>query len=454
MSVLSNFSTMTCRAVAASLRRLWTSSGNAPFLPVLIGDATSCRVVWAEASGDVNATCCLALSAETPVLDGCVAMLLSSVNLYERSLAVLSDALDLSQDHLGRKIEGLSRAQIVAFFEHSANPGTSLQAFVCSCCLYSRALCSEDSARLLQSLRSESNPVIADSSLLATLFDLAGDEWSLPILCELDSYEFPGGKDSVKLPASGDVVAQLRTIVSASLESDRVRMGLAMSAADYDRLLTEAQSTFLTSPLRENVFVLTTAESSRGSAPISNPGLAESGSLIDHVTESIIRLQLQRALPAVKDPSELLQKAMATSAAIENGQHVDARSMAESFLFDLLNAHPETTGLFSLNPKMDFHFGGRPAEIDLCSRELQIAIEVDGHYHFSDLAAYRRDRRKDLVLQREGFFVVRVLAEDVVPRMDEVLQTVINVVRWRTSSARSSKVLPSRSIEKGAIHEY
>ena len=40
-------------------------------------------------------------------------------------------------------------------------------------------------------------------------------------------------------------------------------------------------------------------------------------------------------------------------------------------------------------------------------------VRRDGCYHFGDLDAYRRDRRKDLLLQTQGFVVVRVLAEDV-----------------------------------------
>ena len=43
-----------------------------------------------------------------------------------------------------------------------------------------------------------------------------------------------------------------------------------------------------------------------------------------------------------------------------------------------------------------------------------LAVEIDGYYHFQDADAYRRDRRKDLELQKRGFLVVRVLAEDVV----------------------------------------
>ncbi len=131
---------------------------------------------------------------------------------------------------------------------------------------------------------------------------------------------------------------------------------------------------------------------------------------------------------------------MTLLSAVNGSPHTDARSLAESFLFDLLNARPETAGLFTLNLKMPFTFGGRPAEVDLCCLDLQIAIEIDGHYHFGSPDAYRRDRRKDLLLQREGYFVLRILSDDVVPRMQEVLETVINTVHWRQSSNQFSRV--------------
>ena len=42
-----------------------------------------------------------------------------------------------------------------------------------------------------------------------------------------------------------------------------------------------------------------------------------------------------------------------------------------------------------------------------------LALELDGAQHLSDPVAYRRDRRKDQLLQENGYFVLRFLAEDV-----------------------------------------
>jgi very-short-patch-repair endonuclease len=90
-----------------------------------------------------------------------------------------------------------------------------------------------------------------------------------------------------------------------------------------------------------------------------------------------------------------------------------ARSLAELTLFEALAATRSTAGRFELNQLVGFHFGGRPAEVDLLSRGDRLAIEVDGPHHFADPDGYRRDRRKDLLLQAHGYAVVRFLAEDV-----------------------------------------
>lgn len=108
-----------------------------------------------------------------------------------------------------------------------------------------------------------------------------------------------------------------------------------------------------------------------------------------------------------------------------------ARSHAERFLFMVLEARDATRGLFELNATPGFTFGGRVAEIDLACVSLGVAIEIDGHHHFRDRDAYRRDRRKDVALQMQGYFVVRVLAEDIVARLEETLATIDRVIAAR-----------------------
>jgi very-short-patch-repair endonuclease len=129
----------------------------------------------------------------------------------------------------------------------------------------------------------------------------------------------------------------------------------------------------------------------------------------------------------------------APSSAAEPVSPTGARSAAETFLYEVLESAPDLAGLFELNFTADFAFGGKPAEIDLACPRLRIAVEIDGYYHFSDPDAYRRDRRKDWTLQRNGYLVLRFLAEDVVPQAETICETIRAAVRWRRESPSPSE---------------
>lgn len=107
---------------------------------------------------------------------------------------------------------------------------------------------------------------------------------------------------------------------------------------------------------------------------------------------------------------------------------IDARSAAETALFEALEATPATAGRFELNGYLSVRFGSNAAEVDLLSRGDRIAVEIDGYHHFTDADAYRRDRKKDLLLQTQGLFVIRVLATDIMqdprPTVNMVCQAI------------------------------
>jgi very-short-patch-repair endonuclease len=120
-------------------------------------------------------------------------------------------------------------------------------------------------------------------------------------------------------------------------------------------------------------------------------------------------------------------------AAAERGQplNLDARSVAEATLYEALDAAPVTAGRFRLNESLSVMFGSQAAEVDLLSRTDRIAIEIDGFHHFGDLERYRRDRRKDLLLQTQGLLVVRLLAEDVVRDVQAAVNMVHRALAYR-----------------------
>jgi len=115
-----------------------------------------------------------------------------------------------------------------------------------------------------------------------------------------------------------------------------------------------------------------------------------------------------------------------------------ARSAYEDLLFRVLEQHAETAGLFELNGKLDFKFGTRPAEVDVVSRRLGIAVEIDGYFHFAGGAeAYRRDRRKDRLLQEHGYRVIRYLADDIVASLSQITKEICETVRARKQEKRT-----------------
>ena len=109
-----------------------------------------------------------------------------------------------------------------------------------------------------------------------------------------------------------------------------------------------------------------------------------------------------------------------------------ARSASEAFLYRRLQTLPDTAGKFLLNVELPIPFDGRGAmEVDLLAAEARVAVELDGPQHLADPAAYRRDRRKDALLQENGYVVLRFLAEDVGKHLDEVLDMLLRTLARR-----------------------
>lgn len=139
------------------------------------------------------------------------------------------------------------------------------------------------------------------------------------------------------------------------------------------------------------------------------------------------------ALTAVGADGALVQAAVdaarATATPPKTEEEDDrARSKAERILHTFLESLPETAGRFDLNACLDFRFGRRLAEVDLLCRSPQIAIEVDGYFHFVGADGYRRDRAKDWELQRRGYLILRFLAEDVVPHLEVIRDRILDAL--------------------------
>jgi superfamily II DNA or RNA helicase/very-short-patch-repair endonuclease len=106
-----------------------------------------------------------------------------------------------------------------------------------------------------------------------------------------------------------------------------------------------------------------------------------------------------------------------------------ARSASEAFLYRRLDTLAATTGKFRLNAELPIPFDGwGRMEVDLLCTPSRIAIELDGGQHLGDADAYRRDRRKDALLQENGYLVLRFLTEDVGKHLDQVLDAILRAL--------------------------
>jgi len=115
-----------------------------------------------------------------------------------------------------------------------------------------------------------------------------------------------------------------------------------------------------------------------------------------------------------------------------------ARSASEAFLFRRLEGLPETKDRFELNARLPIPFGDYSRmEVDFLDKDLNLVLELDGPQHLADPEAYRRDRRKDALLQEKGFFVLRFLAQDIALHLDEILDRIIRTISHLSSHFKS-----------------
>jgi len=113
-----------------------------------------------------------------------------------------------------------------------------------------------------------------------------------------------------------------------------------------------------------------------------------------------------------------------------------ARSATEAFLFRRLETLAETKGRFSVNAVLPIPFDGAGSlEVDLICVDARVAVELDGAQHLADPVAYRRDRRKDQLLQENGYLVLRFLAEDVGKELELILDAILRMLSHRASLA-------------------
>jgi len=152
----------------------------------------------------------------------------------------------------------------------------------------------------------------------------------------------------------------------------------------------------------------------------------------DGVDSSLATLFVDVAVDAKQPPlNPLLRKeGLGVVVAPSHAEGADrARSPSEAFLYRRLETLPGTAGKFRLNAQLPISFDGWGSmEVDLLCESSRIAIELDGAQHLAQPDAYRRDRRKDALLQENGYLVLRFLAQDVGEYLDQVLDTILRAL--------------------------
>ncbi|HLG59562.1 MAG TPA: DEAD/DEAH box helicase family protein [Vicinamibacterales bacterium] len=126
-----------------------------------------------------------------------------------------------------------------------------------------------------------------------------------------------------------------------------------------------------------------------------------------------------------------------------------ARSATEAFLYRRLETLPETKGRFRVNVALPIAFDGfGHLEVDLLCTDARVAVELDGAQHLSDPVAYRRDRRKDHLLQESDYLVLRFLAEDVGRDLDLVLDAILRALSHRQTVSAAK---PLQFVRSGRV---
>jgi very-short-patch-repair endonuclease len=77
-----------------------------------------------------------------------------------------------------------------------------------------------------------------------------------------------------------------------------------------------------------------------------------------------------------------------------------------------------------------------PYFADFTCRESLLVVEVDGATHSAD-EELRRDARRTAFLESEGYAVLRVQNEEVLRRLDDVLETILAALSARPPAART-----------------
>ena len=144
-------------------------------------------------------------------------------------------------------------------------------------------------------------------------------------------------------------------------------------------------------------------------------------------------------VPPRPNPASDLKLESPSPAVVASPAPEDETPGPQAALLKRLEADPTTAGRFVADARLDGGPAGRKVEVALFAAELEVAIELDVDFAAPSLEVYRKSRAKDLWLQRHGILVMRVLAQDLEQRLEDVALQIRDVVRERRIRGRGRR---------------
>ncbi|MCL2716279.1 MAG: DEAD/DEAH box helicase family protein [Alphaproteobacteria bacterium] len=165
-----------------------------------------------------------------------------------------------------------------------------------------------------------------------------------------------------------------------------------------------------------------------GTGPAVDGVVAGEGARARDPAASVQRLLRDAADAAAPN---LFVKAAATG----DGEAEDKeQSSAQALLLRRLESLPATEGRFQITPLLPIALDSdRNPDPALVCAEASVVVELDDLKALGDAAIYRRNRRRDRLLQENGYFVLRFLGEDVVGDPDGAMGAILKALQRRQS---------------------
>jgi hypothetical protein len=387
-----------------------------PTVSVLIGPAGAIDRAWREWATTEGRECVPSTANDgSEIVRTIVRKMATSRDLFADACGWLADQINCRSGDIQAKVSGLTQSDLEQFWDAVSPSLKGSECRLVTRCIV-QALANERSMapdRVAAVLMDASTPGLDPWSTVAGLAGLV-PTLALPAVL-------------LTPPANHTTDTWFRLAAKAAAagvtRAPSLSVGIVVSRGTWARYLADVGESRVKALVREGAVELPLLNAATVEQILASEGMSP------NAIPSPIRQLAQAGVTA--DLVNALIGAVQTKPALENaGADDQANSQQERFLFEFLEMLPETAGRFALNGDPGFRFGPHQAEVDLLAADLCLAIEIDGYYHFQDPHCYRRDRHKDWELQRRGYVVIRFLADDVISRLEDTRDRILEAVAY------------------------